>query len=144
MTGFWNYENIEDVLCSTFLSPTTSAMDFLHGHCAVLSIALHEAFGYKIFFVADRYYCEEFEDFSLNNLIHVFCIKDGEFIDIRGKTEDEDLFMEEFDDFFTEYLILPTTAEEVREHLIPLMGGNFQEVLDIAHKFVIKHKEIYA
>ena len=69
--------------------------DFLHGYCKFFSTCLHDKFGYEIINIYDN------NDYSL---IHSFCIdEEGNFIDIRGKTTNEEFFFSEFDDWISYY-----------------------------------------
>lgn len=68
--------------------------DFLHGYCKFFSSCLHDKFGYEIINIYSN-------DFSI---IHSFCLDEqGNFIDIRGKTTNEELFFSEFKDWINYY-----------------------------------------
>lgn len=79
---------LEDVFEGTDLS----AYDFLHGFCFTFAIELSKTFGYEIETVKD-------EDLDL---IHAYCVAqtngDKVYIDIRGITNDPELFFDDFDD----------------------------------------------
>lgn len=67
-----------------------NAHDFLHGYCLSFAVCLSNRFGYPIETVRN----EE------GDLIHAYCVdpKNGLYIDVRGITNDPDLFFDEFAD----------------------------------------------
>ncbi len=74
-----------------------TAYDFLHGDCNLFAQYLHETYGYKLGAVFET------DDDENYHLVHMFCYNkqdDGrtDYIDVRGKCDDFDLFMKEFYD----------------------------------------------
>ena len=69
-----------------------NAFDFLHGYCLDFALLLSDELGYQLETVRD----------PAGALIHAYCISevDGEklYIDVRGITNDADLFFKEFED----------------------------------------------
>lgn len=115
-TLFWTSES-ENGPCEALeeinLGDGLDASIFLHGVCGIFALALHETFGYELWVVA--YEPEDWEDEDdawTNRLVHVYCQKDGYYIDVRGITDDRNAFFDEFADFLygdDEYIDIPAT-----------------------------------
>lgn len=73
----------------------TNLYMYIHGYCDSFACALNEIYGYDIFAVIDS---------ETKKLIHAYCgaVVDGKscFVDVRGVTDDIDLFFREFEDEF--------------------------------------------
>lgn len=110
-TGFWLKPDVWDSLCKEDLGTDgiylhSSASLFLHEICGVFALALHHQYGYPLVMVTDgEERDEECDPFS--RMVHIFCVdsRDGEdfFIDVRGATNDEQLFLAGFEDFICEH-----------------------------------------
>ena len=59
---------------------------YLHGYCDEFAILLNRKYNYPII--------AKFKD---KNLIHAYCKKDNYYIDVRGITDESDLFFKEFE-----------------------------------------------
>lgn len=72
------------------ISGVLNAYDFLHGFCLSFALCLSKEFGYAIETVRN-------ED---GDLIHAYCVdpEEGLYIDVRGITDDPELFFDEFAD----------------------------------------------
>lgn len=91
-----------------------NASIFLHGVCGFFALALNEAFGYDIVVTAE----ENIDGTPWDErVIHIYCCEGGAFIDIRGITEDEDSFLDEFSDFMSRhdefFEVSPETLQDV-------------------------------
>lgn len=124
-----------------------NAVDFLHGHCDVFALALHDLYGYPIGMKIDDDACAEDPsdaDAAMGYMTHVYCITtfpDGTeaFCDIRGMTPDAAWFFEPFEDFLT----LPgmpcaqPSPEQLRANAIHFMGQTpFDTVYGLAMKAI--------
>ena len=92
--GFLENEAIRDnndVVCQSSRSSFQASLaDFLHGFCDIFACRLSKTYGYKV----ENIYGDD------GHLVHAYCItKDGEFVDVRGKTADRYAFFAEFEDW---------------------------------------------
>lgn len=124
-----------------------SAFYFLHGICGFFALALHDYYGYDIWRLdgidEDVDEGEEPMDF----LIHIYCVApNGQLIDVRGSTTDENAFVEEFLDFCDEDNIngRSMTAEELRNFLKPLLSEKeFDYFYYAAMDMITTHEDWY-
>lgn len=141
-TGFWNAKAPEYALSIEPIGRGETALYFLHGVCGVFALALHNIFGYQIEVAAemnmDGAPWEE-------RIVHIYC-RDNQnnFVDVRGVTNDEDLFIESFEDFFVpkygDYLDIQ--AEELRSFLSRCMDEDeLSWLYNAAVLFIHRHGE---
>lgn len=86
--GFYFMENI----CESFDSDDLNPIDlwkYIHGYCDEFAMMLSKLYGYEIKLA--------FEGDGFHTLIHAWCQVDEYFIDVRGITNDSDLFFSEYD-----------------------------------------------
>ena len=141
-TGFYLEKEPEEALETTPLDDGIKGTDmgcYLHGHCACFAIALHELFGYRLLFFVDSE-----DEPTIENIIHAYCEKDGRLIDVRGITTDETACFSAFEDFFTDPVILETTAQELRWNACSIAGKETtQKYIDLAKDFILNHADFY-
>lgn len=119
-----------------------SAYDFLHGFCIEFATLLHETFGYEIECIRD----------NENNLVHAYCIIRNEnnhniYIDVRGYTDEYDLFMEEFLDWIEcvepiEYPLPKTGKLEMCKNIE--VGEINEYAYKVAKNILEDYKEYYS
>lgn len=125
ITGFWtgqdflepNFEALEAVRVGQYC-----LMDYLHGWCFAFALALHDVFGFPICLLADTDELGSMEnpnpDSPVFPLIHGFCAKPSpsgvSFLDCRGSIDNEQTFLEEFRDFFTDYIIIKCKPDQIQ------------------------------
>lgn len=141
-TGFYLEDDPEEALESMPLNdgmPNTGMDLYLHGHCTCFAIALHELFGYDLFFFIDSE-----DEKSIDNIIHAYCKKNGEYIDVRGITKDKTACFSAFEDFFTDPVVIKTTVEELRKNACKIAGKTTAEkYIGLAREFILSHKDFY-
>ena len=126
-TLFWTCEGEEpcEALEKIDLGDRLDASIFLHGVCGIFALALHETFGYEIWAVA--FEPEDWgdkEDTWENRLVHVYCQKGDCYVDVRGITDNEDAFFDEFADELygdDEYIEVPAT--DLRDWIFESMSS---------------------
>lgn len=75
------------------------ALSFLHGFSYIFALALHDAFGYDIEVVAEEGSNGPWQ----SRWVHIYCRDNaGNYIDIRGVTNDKNVFLDEFADFLSD------------------------------------------
>lgn len=122
-TLFWNEISPSVILSGMPIGRDERAIYFLHGVCGVFAIALYDLFGYQIEVAAEENVVgSSWED----RLVHVYCRDDNQnLVDVRGVIDDEDLFLEDFEDFFDprhgEFFELP--ASDLRSFLNSCMSS---------------------
>lgn len=83
-----SFEFLLDIKCSDY----NTAYDYLHGWCFDFAICLSQEFGYPIEVVMN----------DKKEVIHTYCTTNIDnklyYIDVRGRTDDPELFYEEFND----------------------------------------------
>lgn len=108
---------------------------YLHGLCGVFAIALNRKFGYRMLELADE---ENGECF------HVCCADGNEFVDVRGRTENERTLLEPFEDFFTAAVYETADPERYGRYCREMMGdAAFDAFLDAARTFIDLHRNYY-
>lgn len=129
---FWDQPSPAEALENVKLSGDIDADFFLHGVCGFFALALHQEFGYPVYVVAAE--PEDWEDANdtwENRIVHIYCRSGDTYIDVRGKTEDEEAFLNEFADFLwgggDEYLELE--PKELEEFLAKSMDQDEYETL---------------
>ena len=101
ITDFEFMNEIKDPLfCDNY---PESPYDYLHGRCDSFALALSQIYNYETYAIYEQHSIED-EGEANNSLVHVFCIVNSEndykyYIDIRGITNDFDIFIGEFDDW---------------------------------------------
>ena len=101
-----------DCFSITRMPPTICGLKCFHRMPAfrrrqtpAFSLALHDKFGYQIEHIvapveAEEEYEGDLEDNTLvNSLVHIYCVQDDILLDVRGATDNEQLFMSEFSDW---------------------------------------------
>lgn len=136
-TLFWAAEDPCAALERIDIGRDFPASIFLHGVCGIFALALNETYGYPIEIAAE----EDYEGLPWEaRLVHVYCVDDDNYIDIRGVTDDQDAFFSEFDDFLTgwddEYFELPSV--DLRDFVHRDMSKDefdwlYQAAMDIIH-----------
>lgn len=97
-TLFWKFDDPCAMLEEVDMG-RIRASSFLHGFCDIFALALHDAFGYDIEVVVE----EEPGGPWQSRLVHVYCRDNvGNYIDVRGVTNDKDAFRDEFADFLSD------------------------------------------
>lgn len=140
-TGFWTRPDVNVALETTRLPSGDDATIFLHGVCGAFALALHERFGFDVAFVIDEYA----EEHTLDELVHVYCLDDGDFVDVRGRVDDEDAFLEDFEDFLAEPVHVGVDAKTLEETLTRWMGRDaLERYKTLATGFIREHEDFYA
>ena len=86
--------------------------DFLHGECTIFAQYLKNTYGYT---------CEAV--FEYGRLVHMYCMDDdGNYLDIRGKCDDWDKFMQDFYD-----LGMYDNADSVRFKTYKRVPGKYSD-----------------
>ena len=121
---------------------------FLHGNCGIFAMALHERFGYSIEHVvapADDDDDDEEDSVPGTQLVHIYCLDGDTLYDVRGGTDDEDFFFEEFSDWVDgreDYY--PMGPDECHEFVLGCMSKEeYQEFYTAALKFIDEHESWY-
>lgn len=128
-TGLWllpnrNFTSVLERRSITIPADETcsDASVFLHGICAVFALALHDRFGYGIYFATDESGDKDTATFPA--LFHCYCV-DGDSesaIDVRGAIDDMEAFLEEFEDFFTDYAECYISRNDCERELLKMMS----------------------
>lgn len=107
-----------------------TAYDFLHGYCDTFALALHQEFGYPLWTIDD----------SLTT--HTFC-KEGTYcIDVRGVTDDTELFSKEFDEPHNP--IMFETARPVTEKEEHKIRANNEPIrIEAALRYIQQNKKMF-
>lgn len=136
-TLFWATEDPCAALEHIDIGRKFDASFFLHGVCGIFALALNEIYGYTIEIAAE----ENYEGLPWEaRLVHVYCVDGDNYIDIRGVTDDQDAFFDEFADFLTgyddEYFELP--VDDLRDFVHKEMSKDefdllYQAAMDIIH-----------
>ena len=97
-TLFWKGTCPSELLSFIPIGREESALCFLHGVCGVFALALHDQFGYALEVAAE----DNTDGLSWEErLVHIYCRDDDDnFVDVRGIISNQELFMEDFEDFF--------------------------------------------
>lgn len=126
-TLFWTREDEEpcEALEKVDLGDGLDASIFLHGVCGIFALVLHETFGYEIWVVAfePEDWGDEADTWE-NRLVHVYCHKGDRYVDVRGITDNEDAFFDEFADELygdDEYIEVP--ASDLRDWIFESMSS---------------------
>src|SRR5699024_8523258 len=126
-TLFWTREDEEpcEALEKVDLGDGLDASIFLHGVCGIFALVLHETFGYEIWVVAfePEDWGDEADTWE-NRLVHVYCQKGDRYVDVRGITDNEDAFFDEFADELygdDEYIEVPAT--DLRDWIFESMSS---------------------
>lgn len=142
-TLFWKEEEPGEILESIPLAQVEFSADiFLHGVCGIFAPALHKKFGYDIVVLAE----ENIEGLGwYARLIHVFCRKGAAFIDVRGVTEDEEAFLDEFSNFTSRhdecFQIQPQELESVLQK--EMSQKEYHDFLYAAENLIEKYQDGY-
>lgn len=142
-TLFWKEDEPGEILESIQLTQVDFSADiFLHGVCGFFALALNKKFGYDIVAYAE----ENIMGLGwYERLIHLFCRKGDAFIDVRGVTEDEDAFLDEFSDFASRYSecfqIQPEELEKVLQK--EMSQEEYQNFLEAAEELINRFQEGY-
>lgn len=120
---------------------------FLHGVCGFFALALYNAFGYSIEAVCELPE-EEDEDIEWDQtLIHIFCKKGNKLIDVRGITDDDIEFLDEFNDFFEtedDLWFQEIPATDLKDWLDSINSSeNVIRLYSDAEKFIRQHRDYY-
>lgn len=122
MNGLWTSIHPAVELTQIPIGKNESALYFLHGVCGVFALAIHDRFGYHIEVAAE----ENIDGTSWGNrVIHIYCRDSNDnLIDVRGITNNEELFMECFEDFFVPKYgdFFELSADELRKFLTACMS----------------------
>ena len=154
---FFYHEDAADHLWIEMLSPDarippqTDAGIFLHGICGVFALALHDKFGYQIEHIvapveAEEEYEGNLEDNTLvNSLVHIYCVQDDILLDVRGATDNEQLFMSEFSDWIDgNESYFSFDAGECREFVESSMTAQeYASYYNAAIEMIERHPEWY-
>ena len=89
-------EELENIRFCVDNSEEVDAGIFLHGICGVFALALHDRFGYPIEHVVVLEEPDDEDAEPYNDLIHIYCVSDNKFYDVRGCADNEDLFLMNF------------------------------------------------
>lgn len=159
--GFWkkqnkdllDFNNLEQIVLGDIGEAKISLLDYLHGHCTIAAIVLHDHFGYPIYRHWDNDEDDECENPPIASnefpVIHDFCMsKDEEgFVDIRGVTENQKMFFEEFEDFFATLCYQRLSEEEiceVKENYKKMIGTNvFSKLYQMCDTWITEHANDY-
>lgn len=112
-TLFWEFDDPYATL-ETIGMGRIRASAFLHGFCYVFALALYDTFGYAIEAAVE----EDPGGPWQSRLVHVYCRDNaGNYIDVRGVTNDKNAFLDEFADFLSDYdnNILGLSENELRD-----------------------------
>ena len=116
------------------------AYEFLHGYCHTFAYTLSREKGYPIILRRLR-----FPEKGEPDIIHTWCENQGQFIDVRGKTDNWKEFWEEFedwDDFDMEDDTFETLRFENANDFFKFLGG--EDVFDPgAQHFISAAKTLY-
>lgn len=127
-TGYWVHQNLEDPnfdFLEYAYSGVHDLMEYLHGSCTLFALALHALTGIPMYALVDVDEMEEVGCYDPASphfpLIHNFCASGdieseddpAVFMDCRGAIANERAFLEEFRDFFTGYLLIQYTPEQI-------------------------------
>lgn len=142
-TLFWHDEDTCGALEKIDLGKDIRADIFLHGVCGIFALALHNEFGYDILVAAE----ENTEGLPWDErLVHAYCCKDDAYIDVRGITEDEDSFLDEFSDFLdrhSEYFEI--SPAELKKSIVDLMtSSEYEWFYRTAVDLIQSNKEEYS
>lgn len=144
--GLFPYELKEELILRGMLlmDNTMDATVFVHGVCGIFALALNERFGYPIYQLLDL---RENEDDSepYSQLVHIFCMEDDNYIDVRGMTDNDKLFFDDFaDDLGSDADIFPLLASSCKEFVQESMSEEEFEIFFAAAKDIIeKHIDWY-
>lgn len=126
---------------------------FLHGVCGFFALALHDTFGYTIEAVYERPKAEESEEPEIeehqwtDSLIHLYCIKGNKLIDVRGITDNDVEFLDEFADFYNsvdDLCFQEIPASDLRDWLSAInTSENVIDCYNAARNLIHEHKEYY-
>ena len=138
-------EELENIRFCVGNDEEVDAGIFLHGICGIFALALHDRFGYPIEHVVVLEEPDDEDDEPYNDLIHIYCFSDNKFYDVRGWTDNEDLFFDEFSDWIDgneDYLPLDseTCKEFVKEYMCETQ---FTELYNIALSIIDTNPERY-
>ena len=142
--GLFPYGRKEEKVLETirFLDHTMDATAFVHGICGIFALALNNKFGYPIYYIETT---EEDDGYEYEQLVHIFCMKDNMYIDIRGMTTEEDSFFVEFNDFLDSGSRILDTSQE--ECLLFVKESMSEEEYDIflraAESIIDEHMDWY-
>ena len=127
----------------------TDASIFLHGACGVFALALHKEMGWDMVSLFDP--DEDHYGYNPSHInfpvAHVFCMtENGLRADCRGMTDDEELFNEEFEEFFMTpgyYEFKKMDYVRFEKSLYEALGEQADILLTFAVDFIKIHKENY-
>lgn len=144
--GLFPYELKEELVLRNmlFMDNTMDATVFVHGVCGIFALALNERFGYPIYQILDlRDDDDDSEPYS--QLVHIFCMDDENYIDVRGMTDNDELFFDDFaDDLGSDTDIFPLLASSCKKFIQESMSEDEFEILNAAAKSIIeKHIDWY-
>lgn len=141
-TGFYLENDPEEALEAIELEkngPLKNMSVYLHGICACFALALNRALNYELL-----YFTDSEEPPTPNNAVHVFCKHNDSFVDVRGITTDITACLSPFEDFFTEPVIIETTAQEIQQETESVMGkSDMEKYIKLAEAFIRKHIGFY-
>lgn len=126
-------------------------LDYLHGHCTELALALHDVYGYDIVRLYNMYDVDECGCYDVASIefpfVHDFCICGDVCIDIRGATDEFENITLGFEDLLDRYgykQLEEDEIERIRGNCIVTLGLDvYNELYSHAVEIIKRDKRIY-